>query len=506
MSNIAEKKRSWISSMLTFIGTITILLGMNSRIDNCIYVGFIIIGMAVVLYFLMTLLAYKKNWLDIRAVFTGVWLFTIGLATLHLADYQEQWMNKTWILLALGYLLFQIGASLGEKSSDILCEKIKYCMQERDVRKYRFVLHKERLFPICIIVTVLGIACFVINIKIRGFIPAFSNDINAYHNFYTKFHVFSVAATSVSGLCYYCIKQLNISKIKKVCLWICIFYLVVLFPILVVSRGVFIIAAISFTTTVFYLNKKRLIVFIGCLIAILSVYLFTSLLRGYTDEQLNVMFEPSNIVLENADSQKNEVPQDDINQEEVQEQEGSPTKEDEKEQDVLDKNNPIEEELDTKNYFVLPPKLAFLYGYLTVSHDNFNEAVKYTEGYTWGARQLYPFNVILRISAITKLIDQGEYYQVNPYLNTVNMIGLFYYDFHEWGVIVCTFLWALIFGLIQGIQRIIKGPFSLFILSFIMNAVMLSFFSSWVDSFELWMFCGTMLLIAIIANIEKNKM
>ena len=81
---------------------------------------------------------------------------------------------------------------------------------------------------------------------------------------------------------------------------------------------------------------------IGCLAIIASVYYGTSLLRNYSDEQLEVFFEPSKIEI-NTDS---------------------------------DDSNTDSEDSTVKKTFSLPPKVAFIYTYLTVSHDNFNEAVQ----------------------------------------------------------------------------------------------------------------------------------
>lgn len=455
--------------LISLIGFLSLIMGVFTSPYNHFLTGIILLITGVVLYFLTVIFVAQRNWLDIRAVFSGVWLVTIGLAAFRLTNYQEQWLSKTWILLAIAYLMFQVGASLGINRGEKFFIASKEWRSNFKFGRISFELQENRLFFICIITTLLGLGCFFINVMIKGFIPAFSYSTTAYRDFYTKFHVFSVAATAVSGVCYYCIKTQAISKIKKVILWVCIFYLVILFPVLVVSRGVFIITALSLTTTIFYLNKKKLYVFIICLISMMGIYLFTSNLRGYTDSMLNTLFEPSKIEIENAES---------------------------------------EEGTDEIVSFSLPPKMAFLYGYLTVSHDNFNEAVENTEGYTWGARQFYPFNVMLRIQSISKAIENGEFYKVRPYLTTVNMIGIFYYDFHEWGVIICTFLWALLFGVIQGFYEKSKGPFSLFVLGFAMNPVALSFFASWVDSFEIWMFCGVTLIIAVGACLKlkpKNK-
>ena len=113
-----------------------------------------------------------------------------------------------------------------------------------------------------------------------------------------------------------------------------------------------------------------------------------------------------------------------------------------------------------------------------------------------------PFLLKEYSQAITDTIENGEFYKVRPHLNTVNMMGLFYYDFHEWGIIFCSFLWALLFGLVQGYYEKSRSIYSLLAHGFSMNAVVLSFFSSWVNSFELWMFCGVILIISIVISIN----
>lgn len=472
-------------AICAFIGFVAIILCGVINPYHHLLSGVFLVLVAVALYFVMVLVAAERNWLDIRAVFTGVWLATLGLAALRLTDYQEQWMTKTWILLGIAYLVFQVGAALGIRCGGKIYDKKKAVIS---------VTPKEsRLFFICVGITVLGLICFVINVAIKGFIPAFSNDIYAYLNFYTKFHLFAVAATAVAGLCYYCIHTQALALWKKIVLWVCIFYLVILFPILVVSRGVFIIAALPLAVTIFYLNKRKLYVFVFCLVIIGGVYLLTSNLRGYTDAQLGSLFQPSNIVIGGLDDEETESSEDTENTE------GTEDTEDTQDTEEPGSNGDGPGHVVT---FQLPPKVAFLYGYLTVSHDNFNEAIQNTQGYTWGARQLEAFNVILRIPALTQIAQNGEFYMVRPYLNTVNMMGLFYYDFHELGIVFCGFLWALLFGLVQGYYERSQSIYSLLIHGFSMNAVALSFFSSWINSFELWMFCGVILIISIVVSIN----
>ena len=464
-----------------FMGTLLILSSLFLNPWNHYLNALLLILGAVGLYFFVVITVADGNWLDIRGIFTAVWLGTLGLAALRLSGYQEPWQNMTWILCAVGYLMFQIGSNLGIFIGN------KYIKRE-NARKPKwggveFAFAPNRLFAICVVTTLIGVSCFAINVAIMGFIPCFANDSNAYVNFYTKFHVFSVAATAVCGLCYYCIKTQKLSFVKKLILWIFILYHLVLFPILVVSRGVFVVSALAFTTVVFYLNKRKLWVLILCVAFIAGTYMLMSNLRSLADWQLNAIFEPNQITIGHEQEPSNDATTD---------------------SETEAATDPVREN-DGDFTFALSPKLAFLYGYLTVSHDNFNEAVKNLEGYTWGVRQLAPFNVLLRQQWITDTIEKAEYYQVNIHLNTTNMMGIFYYDLHEIGVVIFMLLWSCLFGALQTMHLNFKGPFSLMILGYVMAPVTLSFFAAWVDSFDLWMFCGTVLIFAVISCIHVKR-
>ena len=152
--------------------------------------------------------------------------------------------------------------------------------------------------------------------------------------------------------------------------------------------------------------------------------------------------------------------------------------------------------------FQLPAKLSFAYTYLTVSHDNFNEAVQNSTQYTYGLRQFAPFNVILRSSFIEQKINSGEYYLVRDHLNTTNLIGDAYYDLHEWGVLLLMFVWSFAFGIIQSFREEAQGAISLAVLGNAMTPVALCFFATWMSNFAIWLIWGTELLAAIAVFIQ----
>lgn len=472
MDNVSKKRLYIIISIL--VGIFTMLIGGAVNSINYHLTGLLLLIVALLLYIFVVLCIADHNWLDIRAVFAGVWLGTIGLAAFRFAGYQKQWDFETWGVVVLAYTTFEIGANWGIAKGRKWHLAFKEMVKNLRIGHLRLELQGNRLFAICVIVSLLGLICFSVNAAVKGFIPCFSKDVNAYQNFYTRIHVFSTAATTVSGLCYYCIRTQKLKNWQRFVLFLCIFYLVFAFPIMVVSRGVFVVAALSLTVAVFYLHRKKLSTLILCLIVILGVYFFASLLRDYTDDQLTTFFNSTQTTIDPIET------------------------------DLPDDEATVTEPLVKDSESKLPPKLLFLYGYLTVSHDNLNEAVLHTQKYTWGTRQLKPFNVILRNQWIENRNATAEYYQVNIYLNTVNLVGDFYYDFGIIGVAVLTLLWSFVFGIIQSIYECGKCPFALLALGNTMSAVALSFFASWMSTFNFWLFWGVAFLLAFAACITRK--
>lgn len=458
-------KKDWIYTAGYAVVSFLLMLGsvwMNPA-HHLIWGGLLFLC-GVGLYLFGVLVLAKKNWLDIRPVFTGVWFATIGLASLRLTGYQEEWQAKTWVLLAVAVAVFQLSSAFGIDRGRKWYPALNKKLFGMKLGRLRFEFKENRIFWICVITTAVGMACFIVNVFIRGYIPCFVNHPQAYIQFYTRLHVFAVAATGVSGLCYYCIRTQALSAWKKAILWFCILYSTFLFPIMVVSRGVFVVSALALTVSVFYLHKKKFVALVLCLAVILGVYWGCSQLRNYSSEYLTFVFKPIEVG-------------------------GDEEKED-------------SDSIEGGGGFKLSPQMAFLYSYLTVSHDNFNCAVKNVEGkdYTYGARQLLPFNVILRSDALDSYIfEEHPPYFVDPNLNTINLVGDFYYDFGSLGVVILLMLWAFVFGLNQGMYEAGEGLFLRLLLGNTMVPVALCFFSSWMGVFTHWMLWGTVLIYAFAA-------
>ena len=205
--------------------------------------------------------------------------------------------------------------------------------------------------------------------------------------------------------------------------------------------------------------------------------------ENYTDNQLALLFEPSDIHISRPSTNNSQ------NYDDTQWNDGL----------SFDAN------ISSDISFTLPPKVTFIYSYLTVSHDNFNETVQNSTEYTYGLRQIIPFNSVLRSDWIDKQLSDAEYYLVRPHLNTVNLIGYFYYDFHTFGVVIFMLLWSFIIGVLQKFAELDKRPFYLLTLGNAMVPVALSFFAPWFSVFSQWLLWGVVLIFAVASSIKINS-
>jgi hypothetical protein len=269
------------------------------------------------------------------------------------------------------------------------------------------------------------------------------------------------------------LKQFQLTRIKKILLSAYVILLVFIIPILLVQRGVFIHAAFILTAVVYLTSNRKLRVLLACLVIIFGGYSLGSALRGYSDAQLSVFFRPKDII-------------------------GSTTEQNQTE------NDPFSEKT-----LRLSPKMAFLYSYLTVGHDNFDSAVENNTEKTWGIWQVKPFNVILRSDWIEARIAEAEsnsvQHRVLFHLTTFNFVSGAYYNFGAVGVIVLVSLWSFCFGLVEEFNKKYKGVFSALTYGVIMTPVALCFYESWMSIFTVWLLWGTILLMFLAGSVRLKK-
>lgn len=450
---------------------------LTSRQNGLVSMAILLIA-SITLYFLY---AFRDtvNLLDFKAVFTGVWMLTIGLAQLKLLQYQVDWSSLTWFTLAAAHVVFLLANQLSSVFYDPMQKKLGGFLAKHRFGQHKFIVKNERLFWISVIASTVGLLSFAINVLIKGYIPFFAigSSSSAYYDFYTRFQIFYVASLASVGLSYYCIKTLALSKTKRLLLWTNIILLNFVLPILLVQRGTFLNSMLIFTAVVYLLGNRKLKHLLICLVLLVSIYFLGSYLRGFSNTQLAFLFQPKEIT----------------------------ACKDPKSTECID---PEEIPLEGKDY-IIPPSAAFLYSYLTVSHDNFNSVVVNMKENTYGLWQVRPFNVVLRNSKLDHLIEQAEddsvKLQVLPHLNSFNLITTAYLDFGLLGVLFFMFLWSFAFGVIENFRRRTGGIFSMISYGICLIPIALGFFLPWMSDFVPWLYLGTTFLMYLASTFSLDR-
>lgn len=82
------------------LGTLALVISAFLGPVNHYAVAALLLICAVAAYLYIAIVQTDKNWFDIRAMFSAIWLATLGLAALRLSGYQVEWEKKTWFLMA----------------------------------------------------------------------------------------------------------------------------------------------------------------------------------------------------------------------------------------------------------------------------------------------------------------------------------------------------------------------------------------------------------------------
>lgn len=429
----------------------------------------------------------KRNFLKMTAVFTFAWVVTIGIAQMRLnPSYQRTWQLVSWIGLALAHLTFLIANDWAHRVFPWFERRFSF----KKLNDNRFPLHYERrdnrLFWIAVVTALIGVAFFVANILIKGYVPFFASAQNdrAYVEFYTRLHIFVVASMVSGGLAYYCLRKCKLNLVQKIICVLITFVMIFAIPILLVQRGTFIAVALILTTVIYLCSKKRrFILLLACLVLMLGVYQLGTSLRSYTEGQLVYLFQTDNV---ETDKDKKDTEKKDTEKKDAE------------------KKNTYKKPAEMIK-IELSPGQAYFYAYMSVSHDNFNQAVQGKKENSWGLLQLIPFNVVLRIDAIDEKLAEIKIPQVTTYLNTYNLIGYAYHDFGLIGVVGLMLLWSFGFGLVEAFERRYKGPFISLAYGVTMLPVALCFFNAWMSYFTTWLLWGTVLLMFIAASFTRKK-
>ena len=468
LGNLSIKKGFIIYGLMVLIYLIGYLTCMNYNFISC---AVMIVG--GIFYFFYYSLTGERSFLKFNGIFSAMWMCTLGLSQLRFLEYQTVWSAATWLNVCVAQIFFILANHLAHNHFHFFEGKFNLKKLNNDHSPVHYEAKPNRYFWIATAVALFGIICFIANVVTRGYVPFFisASNTSAYLNFYSRFHIFVVASMVSGGLSYYCIIKCELPLIKKIILGLYVAILIFIIPILLVSRGTFMIVALILTAVIYLFSKRQLWILLLCAVVMFGTYQLGSSARKYTDAALEDIFQPSELSISG-----NLLGASDL--------------------------NPKDSSTIT---FKIPPKAAFLYSYITVSNDNFNGIVKTKTKNTWGLRQLEPFNVILRSKWIKEKLASAEKFKVTPALNTSNLISAAYYDFGIVGVIFFTSLWSFCFGLVEAFHTKYKGIFSCLAYGVCLTPVAMCFFYPWMSFFTIWLLFGTVFLMFLAGTFTIKK-
>lgn len=471
VKEVQKIKSGWEQYIIESMVIFTIyLLGYLASSNHNYISALILIVSAVVLYFYFSL-QDEISFLKLKGVFSGVWLFTSGLAQFRFLNYQEQWSSITWLNMGLAHLTFFIGINLSLGFFPKIQNFYEIKLYTKSTKLFHLKRIEDKLFLVATISSLIGMCAFILNVIIKGYIPFFEITTNqsAYLDFYSRVHIFYIASLASIGVSFYCLMNCKLTLIKKAALVFYMIILVLVIPTLLVQRGSYIIASIILVTSIYFMSSRKFWILIICGVIVATGYLAGSSLRGYSDDQL-VAFFPTKVIEGNLGNEE------------------------------LISNSDLN--------FQLSPKVSFLYSYLTVSHDNFNSLVENKSKNTLGLWQIKPFNVLIRSNWINRQIEieeeSIENYRVLRHLTTFNLISMAYMDFGTIGVVICTFFWSFSFGTVETFYNKYKGPFSMAAYGVCLVPTALSFFDPWMSNFTPWLLWGTVLLMFLVTSFTRK--
>ncbi|HAS91145.1 MAG TPA: hypothetical protein DCS12_02455 [Clostridiales bacterium] len=317
-----------------------------------------------------------------------------------------------------------------------------------------YSINITKIFYIVLFCTFISILMYILSVLSTGIIALLSSSAGAYYNQYTRFVVIQVGMIPVSVLAYYYIVKSNECKVKKIITMLCIFINVFLLPTLSVARGVFVVSVVLLFPIIL-INIKNKFNFLKILLVVFFIFVFLTASRKYKDDYLEYIFMPQETKIMGVNVKMNAFQ-------------------------------------------------TFIYGYITVSHDNFNYNMDRISDYSYGGRILKPLNVLFRLKSIDKLVDNSITTNISFALTTHNMFGVTYYDFGFFSIIVL-FLISIVFGMVESYFYKNKSPISSIIYGCCFICIFFSFFTSYLANFLFWMWLGMSFILYVLMYKIKFK-
>jgi len=399
----------------------------------------------------------KKNSLvfGIKVLFAMFYMGSLCLSVMKLVGiYQVTWSLSTWLLFFLFFEFFYLGYFVSISKKENIVSKL---------RKYVIMQGKRIniLYTFFVMFSFLALFGFLYCVSISGYIPLFSKDVYSYIEFGngSDLAIFYQITVILPAIGLYLLKRRKRNQFF-IGLLVC---LDVIICVCVKSRDFF-VGMIIVTACMFYyeyalmkngkLKRKSKAMMLFAVIIVGVFFLWISAQRGYSDSYIRRVYKA----------------------------EDSP----------------------------LPDSLVAPYVYITSGFYNFDILVKKLDFHTFGLMTASPILILFHIMPLRELSSQYmemlKQYYIIPELNLFSSLGVPYIDGGCLGIILTGLLSGYIYSILEINYRKYKDAFSLILYAIGIHHVVMCFFTSWISSFQYFIYAILMVAgVMLTQNQEKIR-
>lgn len=376
-----------------------------------------------VLFFLILLLARKKDFFSPAKVFTLVWLLAIGLTDLKLSRLQITWSGLAWFSLLLAVFSFLLGVYIV-----YVLFFNKNILKINDVRLIftKSEINENLLYIIIITLFMFYSISYIITYLIRGFVPIFTRMPEIAR---TKWGIFGIGSFvyTIPAILYLSLIYVFISKTNIMRKFI-----------------IFSIMLISFITYVFLLNRFYLLLPIALFVILL--YYKTNRLRPRNILIVLIIFSIIFFEISNLRLSRYAI-------------------------NIL---YYLSEMKFGKEYAILTEP----YMYISMNLENFANAIGKLDFHTYG---YFVFDFLLKPIGLKDLISEYVHIEEFPHIinrayNTYTMFFIYYRDFGFVGLFVIPLLFGALVSYIYYKMRLNPTIYNISFYGMLIFVVAFSFF------------------------------
>lgn len=382
--------------------------------------------------------------LRLRALFSLSFVGGEGIACLKLSYLETEWEPLTWAVLFLAYTVFWLVFEFGQRNAGVRFRESGTGTLDR--------IRTDRLFLSILIITILSWVCFLVEVRILGYVPLFLRGVpHAYSYFHVSgLHYFTVSCVLVpSFAAVWGFTASDRTDRKTAAVFLCT-AASLLIPVLCVSRFQLILAVVTAGFTILLLRRGGVNLMAAALafVFLLVLYVILTIARSHSVSYLNGIFE-------------------------------------------MKRNFPI---------FISQP-----YIYIANNYDNLNCLIRDLPRHTFGLRMLFPLWALTGLKFVFPQLVSFPLYVTKTELTTLTLFYDAWYDFGTIGVVAFSALLGALAFFLEDKMRGRHSPVFCVFYSQIAVYFALAFFTTWFSNPATWFYFAETLAVGLFVSERRAR-